>query len=197
MADGSTTTREAPKEQPRLSLPVAKGTSPIDSDTTSVDQAIAWLVNHQAEPGIPPERCVNPEYVVDLDVFSFTPESEYLGTPLSYAPALGTPLTLSDPTHSRRRESTCRPHRNRHYRGMTPVKVLQLYDELSGTQITGDTSRAEEELKLLGPGQVRPEDEVLVGHLRLEHELRILTLERWWPTRLAALLRRRVITQQC
>lgn len=79
MADGSTTTREAPKEQPRLSLPVAKGTSPIDSDTTSVDQAIAWLVNHQAEPGIPPERCVNPEYVVDLDVFSFTPESEYLG----------------------------------------------------------------------------------------------------------------------
>lgn len=75
---------------------------------------------------------------------------------------------------------------------MTAIRVLKHYDELSETQYTGHTFRAEEELKLLSPGRVRPEDKVLVGHLRLEHELRVLTLERWWATRLAAFSRSRV-----
>ncbi|KAL8662276.1 MAG: hypothetical protein Q9202_004881 [Teloschistes flavicans] len=102
------------------------------------------------------------------------------GTPLSYAPALGIPLTLADPSHARGWLPPIVPSKEPSYASMTSARVLQLYDELSATQYSTATREAERELELLSSEYVRPGDESRVAYTRLEHKLRVRTLERWW-----------------
>ncbi|KAI4121250.1 MAG: hypothetical protein LQ338_006468 [Usnochroma carphineum] len=143
--------------------------------------------------------------MTSLDRWSFTPRSEYvgelhpdgisssffcstvriadgdrrIGTPLTYAPALGVPLSLTDPRFapdpnvlaSRLRLQL--PLVMPNYQAWDPIRVLHAYDMLSGTPYTEVTARVEAELL-----QTPLSDEVY-----LDHRFRVLTLERWWQVK--------------
>ncbi|KAL8803303.1 MAG: hypothetical protein Q9182_003261 [Xanthomendoza sp. 2 TL-2023] len=130
--------------------------------------------SHNPSPYDPP---------VDLGQWLFTGKSEYLGemhpdgTPLLYAPALGTPLSLVYPEH---RTLKRHPQPNLQlawvkpdYHSYTPVQALQAYDNLSNAPYTPDTANAEAGL-MKTP---------LSEDMDFDHQLRILTLERWWEVK--------------
>ncbi|KAL8683382.1 MAG: hypothetical protein Q9186_000644 [Xanthomendoza sp. 1 TL-2023] len=120
---------------------------------------------------------------VDLGQWWFTGKSEYLGelhpdgTPLLYAPALGTPLSLVYPGH---------PTLKRHaqpdlqlawvkpdYNSYSPVQVLHAYHKLSNAPYTPEMANAEAALM----------QTPLSKDMEFDYQLRILTLERWWEVK--------------
>ncbi|KAL9000995.1 MAG: hypothetical protein Q9169_000479 [Polycauliona sp. 2 TL-2023] len=107
-------------------------------------------------------------------------ENVYIvGTPLTYAPALGIPDSLRRPPGRYARSYAYGlldiPLIKPDYRKFHPIRVLHMYDSLSNAPYILSTANIE--TKLLQ----RP----LPDDLELDHQLRIQTLERWWEVKSA------------
>ncbi|KAL8936577.1 MAG: hypothetical protein Q9211_004115 [Gyalolechia sp. 1 TL-2023] len=102
---------------------------------------------------------------------------QIIGDPLTYAPALGVPLSYTEPRYappaSLRAFNLQRASDMPDYQTWTPMQVLHAYDQLSGAPYTAATASIEDELLRLP----------LPEGVLLEYQLRILTLERWWDVK--------------
>ncbi|KAI4188595.1 MAG: hypothetical protein L6R41_002023 [Letrouitia leprolyta] len=144
---------------------------------TSNSHFLDWYLNQDYIAAVPV-----PQHV-DLAQWSSTKPSEYYGElhsdggPLTYAPTLGVPLLYTDPRYAHLASS--RPpqleiaYEMPKYQAWSPVKVLYAYDQLSNAPYTAATANVEAELL-----QVPLPEELL-----LEHQLRVLTLVRWWEVK--------------
>ncbi|KAL8950663.1 MAG: hypothetical protein Q9222_003322 [Ikaeria aurantiellina] len=138
---------------------------------------------HSALDASPDPRNHSP--MVDLEQWNFTDKSEYVGelhpdgTPLLYAPALGTPpsATKSD-TATVNYLAMSRLFYNRlvpDYDSWDPIDILVEYNLLSRTPCTHGMACYEWGLRQ------QPLDQENV----LDHQIRLQTLKRWWQVKIA------------